>query len=308
MWGRIVKTTKNAIMSGFRDYLKFYDEIQFKEIKWLEEFPTDKEEDSRSGWVQIIDKYPKIDQHLPMIAISSATGTVRKVNIGNSVSQTSVKKDANGNIVGSWDIGLYADLSISIDIGAMDANSRTDLTDAISNFILIYSEKYQNQLFPKYGTGDRWKITLPDTVDIAGESEIPRGDDGIDRIYISNLSFNVLFEDFIQREITPLRMNSYSGSVIPVNNNVKLAEDTKLEFNVGEKYKFQPVVNGSPIDTSLETLLFRLPPTPIGEKDLAVIDNEGNFTALFPGNIQMAVIDLLNGGKSVYELKINKSN
>lgn len=294
MWGRVTKTVKTAFMTAFTNYLKNYDEVQFKEIEFLDSFPTDKE-DARSSWVQIIDKFPNIENHLPMIAISSVSGDLKKNTFGPSM-QTWNTTDAEGNPKGSWLIGILGDLNVSIDIGCAGPNERSDLTDALSNFLLIYAMKYQNQLFPDSNHTEHWKITLPDSVSLGGESEIPRGDDGKDRVYISNLSVQIKYEDFIERELEPLLLGTVSGSAYPINYKVSLTEGTKTKFRVGETYQFK-VEKGS-------SLIWELPPTPRGEEDMAILDQEGNFTALMPGKIQMSITDPLNYWRSVFNLVI----
>jgi hypothetical protein len=297
MWGKIIKTTKNALMVAFRDFLKMYDEVQFKEIEFLEEFPSD-QKDSRNAWVQIIDKFPQIDQHLPMIAISSASGTIKKTSFGLSAGSSCTRVNEQGKLIGAWDIGIRAQLTVSIDIGCAGHNERTNLTDALSHFILIYSEKYQNQLFPPVNSPERWKIVLPNQVDHGGESEIPRSDDGVDRVYISSLSFQIDFEDWITREIEPLKMGSLTGSAHQITQGVFFAEDTKFSFKVGEVYNYNEKV------TQGTDIIWELPPTPANEKDLATIEQDGTFTALFPGKIQLKATDHLNGNVSVLNITI----
>lgn len=159
---------------------------------------------SEESFVQINTQLPHTQQRIPHIAIMSAANTEKKMNIGRQVVHTFhhpvTGKPMIREIVGG-------DMTVVIEISSVDTNVRSEISDLVYNFFVLYAEETAFSFLgdtepdPNTGVPNNYQLILKSQAVLQGETQTPRPHgETFDILYFNRVSVPILFFDYPDRE------------------------------------------------------------------------------------------------------------
>lgn len=151
------------------------------------------EESAADEVVTIYTSMPHRRQRLPFIAIMTAAGTERRLGLGKQVVDTYHDPESGLPMIREM---VAADMQVTLEIGAKDTNTRSEIMDLVMGFLTMYTETSRFSFL-----GSNYQIILRGESAIGGETDTPRPDgEGFDRIYMNRITVPITFCDYVDRE------------------------------------------------------------------------------------------------------------
>lgn len=251
----------------------------------------------QESFVNVYTALPHRNQRIPHIAVMSSAGTERKMGLGRQV-VTTFRDPLTGKPTVREVVG--GDMTIIIEIAAVDTNTRSELTDIVFTFFAMYLEEARFSIQGSAETNPETKaqnlhqIILKAQAQISGETEQNRPNgESFDKIYFNRIVVPVIFIDYVDREIYDISVN-YSNTLLHQDDFQEkavttLPEPGPYQFVVRDDFEtLDPITNRwtpwlSP-DTSLSRLTdYAAYPTLISGNGSAIIQ------ALNP-NLELAAL------------------
>ena len=195
-FGNFIENAKKTIINLIRD--------QFKDEGWAyEEMPKMEKfnfysKDPYETFVRALTSLPDIDQQLPLIAVTVGSSVGIPMGIGISGDYIGMVTDDDGYYYKRYSCAV--NMTINIDIGSEDENTRTELVDIVLGLFQFYMRERGWEYNPPEDSEDMFQIIFDKIVNVMGENEIPKPEgDVYDKIFVNRLSFNVTMIDYVDR-------------------------------------------------------------------------------------------------------------
>jgi len=193
---------KDVIVQELRRYVSLYYPNVLKEMPQIERYGL-ADQSSSESYVDIYTSMPQKLQRIPMIAVMSAPGTERKLNIGRQVIATFHDPDTGLPMVRE---AVGGNMTVVLQISAVDTNARSELTDIVFSFFTVYLEEKNFTILgdctkDENGVPQLYQLIIRSTASIGGERDIPRPEgEPLSRIYLNSISVPIIFLDYVDRE------------------------------------------------------------------------------------------------------------
>lgn len=195
-FGRFIERTKDTVIMLIREQFEKQG-MAFDEMPTMEKFNF-YSADPYETFVKIHTILPDIDQHLPLISVTVGSSVGRNLGFGIRGDFLGMVRDSDGYYYLRY--SSVSEMTVNIDIGTDDENTRTELTDVIIGLFQFYMRERGWEYTPPETEEDLYQIIFDKVVSVTGESEIPRPEsDQDDKIYVNRLSFNVMYVSYVDR-------------------------------------------------------------------------------------------------------------
>ncbi len=195
-FGKYTENAKDQIINLIRDQFKAQG-FQQAEMPTMEKFNF-YSEDPYETFVRVLTSLPDIDQQLPLVAVTVGTATGSPMGIGYGGDYVGMVVDDNGYYHKRFSSRL--NMTMNIDVGTEDTNTRSEITDIVISIIQFYLRDVAWELNAPEETGDLWQMIFDREINVTGEQEVPKPEaDPEDKIYINRISFNVIYIDYVDR-------------------------------------------------------------------------------------------------------------
>lgn len=210
---------------------------------------------SAESFVQVVTAMPHENQRIPTVAVMSAPGTEKKMGIGRQVihtyHDTTTGKPMIREIVGG-------DMTIVLEISAVDTNERAELTDIVHTFFTVYAEETGFSFLgdtnpdPITKVPNNYQLILKSQAVIQGETQQPRPDgEGFEQVYFNRITIPILFLDYADREGFDVS-TCYDPTLLPEddeifklkNDVVPLDEPFQLQFVNSDNFEVASGISG----------------------------------------------------------------
>jgi len=195
-FGQFVEKTKDTIITLIRE--------QFQQEGWAQEEMPKMEKfslysnDPYETFTKVLTSLPDIDQQLPLIAVTIGNAIGRDLGVGRYGDFLGMVKDDEG-----WWYKRYSaavNMTVNIDIGSEDENTRTELVDIVIGLFQFYLRDRMWEYNSPPESEDLFQIIFDKFVNVMGESEIPRPEgDQFDKIFVNRISFGCVCIDYVDR-------------------------------------------------------------------------------------------------------------
>jgi len=249
------------------------DVIQKESPFVIAQFSTEAENPTGLDFIQA---YPLRAERFPIVSVLVDSVRLQTGGIGVSPNRTWID-ESNTKMV---EYSVVAEMDITLTTVAESRDQRDKLRDGIG---LLFTHYARDNRFLIAGNPDRremFLLHLPTATSMSGDREIPRLDDNLDRLYLSSLSLSdILYEDFIQRPSPVINVE-----LVPFGTTEFVFSLSTDKVVVGETFQFE-------IQTPNSDHFVWYTDLP----EVGVINQEGLFVAVAPGEVTIFVIDVLNG-------------
>jgi hypothetical protein len=196
---------------------------------------------SSESYLNIYTSLPHDPQRVPTIAVMSAPGTERKLGIGRQVVETFRNPDTGLPTVREM---VGGDMSIILEISAVDTNTRSEIVDLVYTFFTHYMEEkkfsFLGSAVTDTSTGDQnlYQIILKAQATIQGETDVPRPtSEGYQKIYLNRITVPIIFIDYVDREVEDFALR-YNVNLTPQDDYFHDLRGVPLPFDETETLIF----------------------------------------------------------------------
>jgi hypothetical protein len=194
---------KDVIVDELRSYLSLTYQNVLAEMPQIERYGL-AGQTSAESFVNIFTSLPHKEQRVPFVAIMSAPGSERKMGIGRQVIKTFHDPDTGLPKIREC---FGGDMNVIIEIACTDTNQRSELTDIIHSFFVVYLEQFSYSILGD-GTPDPvtqvprlYQLIMKSQASISGETDQPRPEgEPFNRIYFNRVTVPIIFLDYVDRE------------------------------------------------------------------------------------------------------------
>lgn len=194
---------KDVIVQELRSYVSLEYKHVLREMPQIERYGLAGETSSES-FLSIFTTRPLKPQRLPFLAVMSAPGSERKMGIGRQVIKT-FHHPVTGRPTIREVVG--GDMSVVIEIAAIDTNTRSELTDIVFSFFTVYLEDKNftilgnTEVDEVSGVPNYYQIIIKNQASLAGETDMPRPEgEPVSRIYMNRITVPIVYLDYVDRE------------------------------------------------------------------------------------------------------------
>jgi hypothetical protein len=194
---------KDVVVEELRSYLSLNYANVLKEMPQIERYGI-AGQTSAESFVNIFTALPHKEQRIPHIAVMSAPGSERKMGIGRQVIKTFHDPDTGLPTIREC---FGGDMNVIIEIACTNTNERSELTDIIYSFFVVYLEQFSYSILGD-GTPDPvtqvprlFQVIMKSQASIGGETDQPRPEgEPFNRIYFNRVTVPIIFLDYVDRE------------------------------------------------------------------------------------------------------------
>jgi hypothetical protein len=195
-FGQFVEKTKDTIIYLIREHFKA-EGWAYEEMPNMEKFSF-YSNDPYETYTRILTRLPDIDQQLPLIAVTVGNASGKSMGFGRLGDYLGMVKDNDGYWYKRYSSAI--DMTVNIDVGSEDENTRTQLVDIVAGVFQFYLRDIGWEYNPDPESDDLFQIIFDKVVSIGAEAEIPKPEnDGFDKIFTNRVNFDCTFIDYVDR-------------------------------------------------------------------------------------------------------------
>jgi hypothetical protein len=195
-FGKYTENAKDQIINLIRDQFKIQGIAQ-EEMPTMEKFNF-YSDDPYETFVRVLVSLPDIDQQLPLVAVTIGTAAGLPMGIGIGGDYVGMFQDSDGYYQKIY--SSRVNMTINVDVGTEDTNTRSEITDIILSIIQFYLRDSAWELNAPEESTDAWQMIFDREINLSGEQQIPKPEaDPEDKIYVQRMSFNVTYIDYVSR-------------------------------------------------------------------------------------------------------------